>query len=99
MNRSVLMRNQPMDKSVKQKYFVVLKVLETTYIHLSTCSAFLAQFTDETTELYAMAARQLIPFDEWMKTAECRICKKKGHIVPDYLDKNDKPRGSGRYND
>ena len=108
MNRSVLMRNQFVDKSVKQKCFDVLKDLEATYIDLSTGhkwngagdngSAFLTQYADETAEAHALAARNLIPFDEWVKTAECRICKKKGHIAPKCPDR-DTTRGNGRQND
>ena len=69
-----------------------MKDLEATYIDLSTGhkwngagdngSTFLTQYADETAEAHALAARNLIPFDEWVKTAECRICKKKGHIAP-----------------
>ena len=108
MNRSVLMRNQFVDKSVKQRCFDVLKDLEAIYIDLSTghkwngagdnSSAFPTWFTDETAEAHAMAARHLIPFDEWVKTAECRICKKKGHIAPKCPDR-DNARGNGRQND
>ena len=62
-------------------------------------SAFLTQHTDEKTEAYTMAASQMIPFGEWVRTAEFMIWKKKGHIAHDYPDKKDEPRGNGQYND
>ena len=110
MNRSVLMQNMQTSQTVKQKCFAVLKDLETTYIDLSTghkwegvgntesASAFVAQPLQEVVttheQAYAMAARQKIPFEEWVKDKTCHACGKTGHIKPDCPDN----KGSGRFN-
>ena len=99
MNRSNIMQGMQPNLTVKQKCFLVLKDLESTYIDLSTGhkwdgvshsnAAFVTQLMDEDSyEAYAMAAREnKIPFEEWVKTINCHSCGKKGHITPNCPDK------------
>ena len=112
MNRSNIMQGMQPNLTVKQKCFMVLKDLESTYIDLSTGhkwdgvghsnTAFVAQLGDEDSyEAYAMAAREhKIPWDEWVKDVTCHGCGKKGHIKPHCPDRkgrnNDRVHGVGR---
>ena len=113
MNRSALMQQSLSHLTQKQKCFEVLKDLETTYIALSTQhkwlatghsgSAFIGDIQEDETHARAMAARQRLPFDEWVKTIECKNCGVKGHIAKDCPDKkkkwSGKPTTDSRRND